>query len=343
MRKHLFLVGGVALVTVIAGVAVAASASAGTTTYEAEAGANALTGGAHVVDCGRCSGGKRVTGIGLLGALTFTGLAAERTGATKLQVTYTGTETRTAVISVNGGVATAVEFPATRGEGRPGVLRVALPLSSGDNTLTFANPTGTAPDVDKLVITTDGTPPTIAPAATASTVPGVAATASAPQSAPPTLPTSPAPSDTPSGSPAAAGPPGHGPADGTSALEAEVVALVNTERARAGCRRLVVDGKLAAAARGHSTDMAARAYFSHTTPDGVDFGARITNAGYSWKSAAENIAKGRPSAGEVMASWLGSPGHRANIVNCGFRNIGVGVSADATGTLLWTQDFGTRR
>ena len=333
MRKHLLLVGGVALVTVVAGIAVAASASAGTTTYEAEAGTNALTGGAHVADCKRCSGGHRVTGVGLLGQLTFTGLVAERAGPTKLQLAYAGTEDRTALLSVNGGVPTAFVFPATRGEGRIGVLRVTLTLRSGDNALAIGNPAGAAPDIDKLVVTTDGTPPTLPPTATVPVDSGTAAPTNPPASG--GAPTSPPAS---AGAPTSAGPPGNGPA-GTPELEAQVVALVNTARAKAGCKRVVVDGKLAAAARGHSTDMAARNYYDHSTPEGVDFGTRIVNAGYSWASAAENIAKGPPTAQEVMKTWLGSAAHRAAIVNCGYRNIGVGVAADSAGVLLWTQDF----
>jgi uncharacterized protein YkwD len=330
MRKHFYVVGSVALVTAVAGIAVAASASAGTTTYEAEAATNSLTGGAHVASCGRCSGGSRVTGLGLLGELTFTRVASERAGATKLAVTYTSTEIRTAQISVNGGVATAVSFPATRGEGRTGTLRTVVTLTSGDNTVTFGNPTGVAPDIDKLVITTDGTPPTLAPTVPASGEPGVAATAS--ESAPPTLPTSPPPSSNPA--PVRAG-------SGNVAFESQVVALVNAERVRAGCKSLAVDARLTAAARGHSNDMAARDYFSHTSPDGVEFATRISNASYKWSGVAENIAKGPPAPGDVMTSWLTSAGHKANIVNCGYRNIGVGVAADAAGTLLWTQDFGT--
>jgi hypothetical protein len=76
MRRTAYLVGGVALVTVVAGIAVAASASAGTTTYEAEAPVNRLDGGAHAVDCRRCSGGSRVTGLGPQGTLAFTGVMA---------------------------------------------------------------------------------------------------------------------------------------------------------------------------------------------------------------------------------------------------------------------------
>src|SRR5690349_8464073 len=96
MRRPVLIVGGMAVVTVVAGIAVAASASAGTTTYEAEASVNTLAGGAHAVDCRRCSGGSRVTGIGRDGVLTVTGVVAEHDGPTRLAITYTGDRTRTA-------------------------------------------------------------------------------------------------------------------------------------------------------------------------------------------------------------------------------------------------------
>jgi uncharacterized protein YkwD len=335
MRRHVLIVGGVALVTVVAGIAVAASASAGTTTYEAEAATNTLRGGAHAVACGRCSGGARVTGVGLLGQLTFTGVVAEHPGPTKLAVTYYGPDARTAQISVNGGVAAAVAFPATRGSSRPGTMRITATLKAGDNTIAFGNPVGAAPDIDKLVITTDGTPPTPVPTATESGEPGATATATPPpststppQPSPSAPPTSTAPSPSPTESPT-----------GNAAFEAEVVTIVNQERAKVGCPAVTVDDRLTAAARAHSADMAARNYFSHTTPEGVAFATRITNAGYRWSGAGENIAKGQRTPQEVMTSWMNSDGHKANILNCGYKNLGVGVAADSSGTLLWTQDF----
>jgi uncharacterized protein YkwD len=118
-----------------------------------------------------------------------------------------------------------------------------------------------------------------------------------------------------------------------------VVTIVNAERAKAGCAALTTDDRLIAAARGHSADMAARGYFSHTTPEGVEFSTRITSAGYRWSGAGENIAKGQRTAAAVMTSWMNSAGHKANILNCGFKNIGVGVAADAQGSLVWTQEF----
>jgi uncharacterized protein YkwD len=350
MRRHVLVVGGVALVTVIAGVAVAASASAGTQTYEAEAAVNTLSGGAHTIACGRCSGESLVTGVGLLGALTFTGVIAERAESTKIAVTYASPEARNAQISINGGVAIAIAFPATRRAGRTGTMRIVATLKRGDNTVAFSNPVGVAPDIDKLVITTDGTPPAPIPTVTESGEPGATATAapipsySTPPATTPAAPTpaAPAPSvpapSVPAPSAPVPGATGAQPA-GNAAFEAQVVTLVNAERAGAGCAAVAVDDRLTTAARAHSADMASRDYFSHTTPEGVDFATRISAAGYRWSGAGENIAKGQRTPQDVMTSWMSSPGHRANILNCGFKNLGVGVAADATGALLWTQDF----
>jgi uncharacterized protein YkwD len=120
-----------------------------------------------------------------------------------------------------------------------------------------------------------------------------------------------------------------------------VLVLVNQERTKAGCQPLAADSRLATAARLHSRDMANRGYFDHTTPDGVTFDKRITNAGYRWSSVGENIAKGQKDAASVMRSWMDSPGHRANILNCTFKDIGIGLAYDSRRAPLWTQDFGT--
>lgn len=118
----------------------------------------------------------------------------------------------------------------------------------------------------------------------------------------------------------------------------EVVALVNTERAEAGCGPVSGDSLLARAASGHSADMVRRDYFSHTSPEGTDPGARITAAGYRWSTYGENIAKGQRTAAAVMDSWMNSDGHRANILNCAFKEIGVGRE-DSSGGPVWTQNF----
>ncbi len=128
---------------------------------------------------------------------------------------------------------------------------------------------------------------------------------------------------------------GSGPA---ATAEARVLSLVNTERAKAGCSPVVADPELAALAESHSEDMAERGYFSHTTPDGRSPWDRADAAGVD-HMGGENIARGQADAETVMESWMNSPGHRANILNCDFRTLGVGAHF-AQGGPWWTQAFG---
>ncbi|WP_433208233.1 CAP domain-containing protein [Dactylosporangium sp. CS-047395] len=126
-----------------------------------------------------------------------------------------------------------------------------------------------------------------------------------------------------------------------SAYEAQVLAITNAERAKAGCGPLAFNAKLRAAAYKHSADMAANNYFSHDSQDGTSFATRITNEGYRWSGAAENIAKGQRTPEEVMNAWMNSSGHRANILNCKLKDLGVGLAYQGK-TAIWTQDFGTQ-
>jgi len=122
-------------------------------------------------------------------------------------------------------------------------------------------------------------------------------------------------------------------------LEDEVTALVNQERAKAGCGPVRTDERLRTAARGHSADMAANNYFSHTGRDGSSPGDRARRAGYTqW--IGENIAYGYRTPTDVMRGWMDSSGHRRNILNCSARAIGVGLAYNPRGTPYWTQMFG---
>ncbi|MCX5230696.1 CAP domain-containing protein [Streptomyces sp. NBC_00233] len=127
---------------------------------------------------------------------------------------------------------------------------------------------------------------------------------------------------------------------GQSSEADQVIALVNAERAKAGCGPLSANATLTRAAQGHSDDMAARDFFDHTNPDGAGPGERVTAAGYPWSTYGENIAMGQSSPEQVMESWMNSPGHRANILNCDFKEIGVGIHSQ--GGPYWTQVFGAR-
>ena len=133
-----------------------------------------------------------------------------------------------------------------------------------------------------------------------------------------------------------------GPSGGVTT---QVVTLTNAERAKAGCGPLAVNATLTAVAQAHSQDMATNNYFDHNSQDGRTPFDRMTAAGYRYSTAAENIAAGQRTPQDVMTAWMNSPGHRANILNCALKEIGVGY---ATGSgsqygVYWTQDFGTPR
>jgi uncharacterized protein YkwD len=120
-----------------------------------------------------------------------------------------------------------------------------------------------------------------------------------------------------------------------------VLALTNAERAATGCKALTWDSRLAAAAQKHSQDMRDRDYFSHNSLDGRSPFERIKAEGYSYRMAAENIAAGQPNPTAVVDAWMNSAGHRANILNCGLAQLGVGVAKGGSYGVYWTQDFGT--
>jgi uncharacterized protein YkwD len=124
------------------------------------------------------------------------------------------------------------------------------------------------------------------------------------------------------------------PADGNGADS--FASLVDAHRATVGCGALVRHDGLAAVAQAHSVDMAQRGYFSHDTPEGESPFDRLADAGITYQAAGENIAYGTSDPREVLDLWLASPGHRANIENCGFTHQGVGLSAG-----YWTHLFAT--
>jgi uncharacterized protein YkwD len=115
------------------------------------------------------------------------------------------------------------------------------------------------------------------------------------------------------GSPVAAGP------------AESVLSAINAARAKAGCGPLRLNGKLVAAAKAHARAMAEQNFFGHAGKDGSRFSSRIKGQGYSYRTAAENIAAGQKSAAQVVSSWLKSAGHRRNILNCRMTETGVAV------------------
>ncbi|WP_251091943.1 CAP domain-containing protein [Streptomyces sp. Caat 7-52] len=127
---------------------------------------------------------------------------------------------------------------------------------------------------------------------------------------------------------------------GLTRTAAEVLALTNTERGRAGLPPLAADPLLTAAAQAHSADMVARDFYAHTAPDGSEPWDRAAAAGARRRTIGENIACGQRSAAEVVTDWMNSPGHRANILKRDFTHLGVGFAGGGRAGTYWTQMFG---
>lgn len=141
--------------------------------------------------------------------------------------------------------------------------------------------------------------------------------------------------------------------DSDAALRARVVELVNDARRKsrrcgsekfAAAPPLSASRQLSDAAAAHARDMARKKYFDHRGPDGSQPRDRVKRAGYQSKLTGENIALGPETAEEVVAGWLESPGHCANIMEPRFRNIGVGIATGrGRGQIYWVQTFGSPR
>ncbi len=127
---------------------------------------------------------------------------------------------------------------------------------------------------------------------------------------------------------------------GLTAQAAAVLKITNAERAKAGCKALSANSTLNNVAQAHSADMAAHNYFSHDSQNGKSPFDRMKDAGYNFRAAGENIAYGQRTATDVMNAWMNSPGHKANILNCTYTQIGIGYALQGS-TPYWTQDFGT--
>ena len=112
--------------------------------------------------------------------------------------------------------------------------------------------------------------------------------------------------------------------------------LVNTERAKNGLGALTMNTGASKAAQVRATEIVKQ--FSHTRPNGQDPFTALKEFGVSYSAAGENIAYGYSTAQSVMNAWMNSPGHRANILNGRFTQIGIGVY-QSNGVYYWTQEF----
>lgn len=133
------------------------------------------------------------------------------------------------------------------------------------------------------------------------------------------------------------------PASAWTTTQTNVLNATNDARVKAGCAKLTLNVYLNKAAQTHTDKMAAAKTLSHRLSGESSLGTRITRAGYTnWTMLAENIARGYTSSSSVVAAWMKSSGHRANILNCKYKHLGVGVKKDSNGVYYWTQDFGRK-
>lgn len=121
--------------------------------------------------------------------------------------------------------------------------------------------------------------------------------------------------------------------------------MINQERASAGVAALSPKGSLTSAARAHSQDMANNNYLSHTGSDGSDPFSRMSSYGYSYSAAAENIYAGPGEYNtpySAFSYWMDSSGHRENMLNSAYTEIGVGYWCNANSEYegYFTTDFG---
>ncbi|MEU6863165.1 CAP domain-containing protein [Streptomyces sp. NPDC046876] len=291
--------------------------------------------GRHRLQAAPRRGDKRRTAVraGLLGACVAVvlGTAAVTTGMVPVgnSFPYVGvTAAGSAAKAEPQAAAKTTPRPEPVTQNAPGGLRnLSGPASAGPATGSSPSPSASP--------TPSATPiPSASPTPTASAPAPEKPKAAAPKPAAP-KPAAPKPADP---KPAAPKPTARTSGDGHSAEEAAVLALVNQERAQAGCGPVRANPPLAALAAAFSKDMAVRGFFDHTDPDGNTPWDRATKAGLAGLGG-ENIARGQGDAEAVMKAWMSSPGHKANILNCEYRTLGVGMYSAAGGP-WWTQDFG---
>ena len=139
--------------------------------------------------------------------------------------------------------------------------------------------------------------------------------------------------------------PAPAPAPVTTVLNVatDVLASVNSFRAQYGVPPLGLNPMINGAALDHSTDMAQRQVMTHSGWNGSNAGQRLTENGYGWSAWGENVAAGQTTANAVMQAWMGSSGHRANILSPLFNEMGVAAVQGTNGVVYWTLDFATGR
>ncbi|MGW3663187.1 CAP domain-containing protein [Streptomyces sp. NPDC005141] len=269
----------------------------------------------------------------------------KRKGATPVRSGLLGVSAAVALgtVAVAAGVLPGSDNYALGGGGKSDNVQAASSPSSVDTqqggtsgSADSREDTSTSRDADRA-----GTPS----AAPSTTSPSAAPTTTVPSKEPSAEPTknngkakapkAPKPSKTATKAPADKAPV---TVSAEAAAEAQVLKLVNDERAKVGCSPVAANSALSDLAQSFSEDMALLDFFDHTDPSGLSPWDRAAKAGIT-SLGGENIARGQADAAAVMEAWMNSPGHKANILNCDFKTLGVGAHFGSGGP-WWTQDFG---
>jgi uncharacterized protein YkwD len=132
------------------------------------------------------------------------------------------------------------------------------------------------------------------------------------------------------------------PVAAPSEVATAVVDLTNAERTRSGLAALTANARLMQAAQLHAEQLAQAGRLDHVLPNATyprpeD---RLAAVSYRWQAYAENVAFGQRTAAEVVNGWMQSAGHRANIMNPTYTEMGAGYARDASGRAYWVQVFG---
>lgn len=124
-----------------------------------------------------------------------------------------------------------------------------------------------------------------------------------------------------------------------SSFEQQVLDLTNAERAKAGLAPLKLNTELSRVARIKSQDMRDKNYFDHNSPTYGSPFDMMRSFGIKFTAAGENIAAGQTTPQQVVQGWMNSPGHRQNILNANYNQIGIGYAAGGSYKHYWTQMF----
>jgi uncharacterized protein YkwD len=246
------------------------------------------------------------------------GLALQQVGQSHLNQDGAATPFQPLDHSVSPTITSTPTITATLPPGTQPITPTNTATPSITPTVTYtATITPMLPPGTQPITPTYSATRTLTPTATSTLTPTHTATPTHTQQA------SPPPPPTATNTAAPTAPPSCDPS-GNGSFESALIGLINAERQARGAGTLSSQSQLTTAARNHSADMACNAFFSHTGSDGSLPWDRASALGYSYSTIAENIFAGSSSAQAAFDAWMNSSGHRDNMLDPNYIEIGVG-------------------